>query len=185
MKLSQDQLDKILTLQLAVAWAGERGEDEPRLGWWDTDMISEFGGQALFQRLAPKTWAWAIFEVVRDAARRVDLKACKQDAQPDRLASLFRLGVEIDAPLQDRLRELKRSGAPPDQALPELGSVTQSWVPAQFQAWLAQGDVPKVVKETGGRRIIQPIPNDPVVLTQTLAHALLPLSNAYPCPHYR
>lgn len=185
MKLSQDKLDKILTLQLAVAWAGERGEDEPRLGWWETDMVSEFGGQALFQRLAPNTWAWAIFEVVREAARQVELQAYEQDEQPDRLVSLFRLGFEIDEQLQDRLRELKRSGETPDKALPELGIATESWVPSQFQAWLAQGDVPEVVTETRGRRIDQPIPSDPVELAQTLAHALLPLSDAYPCPHYR
>lgn len=43
-------LDGILTLQLAVAWAGEAGE-EPRLRWWRTDLAGEFGGRDLFERL--------------------------------------------------------------------------------------------------------------------------------------
>lgn len=47
--LTDAQLDVLLTLQLATAWAGERSGDEPpRLGWWATDMVSEFGGHALF-----------------------------------------------------------------------------------------------------------------------------------------
>ena len=36
-------LDHILCAQFAVAWAGESGE-EGRLGWWKTDLTSEFGG---------------------------------------------------------------------------------------------------------------------------------------------
>lgn len=32
--LTDAQLDTLLTLQLATAWAGERSGDEPRLGWW-------------------------------------------------------------------------------------------------------------------------------------------------------
>lgn len=185
MQLSHDQLDTILTLQLAVAWAGERGEDEPRLGWWNTDIISEFGGQALLQRLAPSTWAWATFEVVKEAARREDANVRGRDAQPDRLVSLFRLGFEVDEQLQDRLRELKRSGATPHESLPRLFDATQSWVPERFERWLTQGACPKVTKDPSGRRLTQDPPKDPAIAAQLLAHALLPFSNEYPCPHFR
>ena len=51
-------LDHTLTIQLLVAWAGESG-DPPRLGWWRTDMVSEYGGGDLFKRLLPNTWQWA------------------------------------------------------------------------------------------------------------------------------
>lgn len=185
MTLSQEQLDKILTLQFAVAWAGESGEDEPRLRWWNTDMVSEFGGQALLQRLAPTTWEWATLEVVREAARREDAKARGRDAEPDRLVSLFRLGFETDEQLQDRLLELKRSGATPKSALPELFDATEKWEPARFQKWLSQGSAPKVAKEPSGRRLTQAPPSDPTIAAQSLAHALLPFSDDYPCPHYR
>ena len=40
-------IDATLTAQLAVAWAGEGGE-ETRLGWWRSDMVSEYGGEYLF-----------------------------------------------------------------------------------------------------------------------------------------
>lgn len=51
--------DSILTAQFVVGWAGEKG-DEPRLGWWRCDLVSEYGGQDLFERLLPHTWQWAV-----------------------------------------------------------------------------------------------------------------------------
>jgi hypothetical protein len=45
--LPDETLDERLTLQFAVAWAGESGDDQPRLRWWKTDMVSKHGGQAL------------------------------------------------------------------------------------------------------------------------------------------
>lgn len=186
MKLSPEQLDEILTIQLVVAWAGESGEDEPRLRWWNTDMVSEFGGRDLFARLTPTTAEWAIFEVIREAARRVDAKARRRDSQPDRLISLFRMGFEIDEQLRDRLRELKHAGKPPQSALPELGRITQSWDQSAFEAWLGPKDDPiKVVEEPSGRRLTTPLPADPVHTIRQLAHALLPLCEDYPCPHFR
>jgi hypothetical protein len=35
-------LDLALTAQIIVTWAGEGGE-EPWLGWWPTDLVSEYG----------------------------------------------------------------------------------------------------------------------------------------------
>jgi hypothetical protein len=46
--LPLSDLDAALTAQFAVAWAGETGE-EPRLGWWRTDLVSEFGGMGSLQ----------------------------------------------------------------------------------------------------------------------------------------
>ena len=59
-------LDLALTAQIAVAWAGEGGE-EPRLSWWQTDLVSEFGGEDLLRRLLPKTYPWAMLQAVREA----------------------------------------------------------------------------------------------------------------------
>jgi hypothetical protein len=116
--LTDVQLDTLLTLQLATAWAGERSGDEPRLGWWATDMVSEFGGHALFARLTPRTAQWAALEVAREAARRTDAAARAKDANPDRLRSLFSLGFAVDEQLADRLalpQALRRAarGQPP------------------------------------------------------------------------
>ncbi len=59
MTIPTSTLDHILTAQLLVAWAGETGSDDPRLGWWASDLTSEFGGEDLFQQLLPSTWRWA------------------------------------------------------------------------------------------------------------------------------
>lgn len=50
------ELDKILTLQLAVAWAGE---GETRLRWWRTALNDPGAGEDLIRRVAPATWRWA------------------------------------------------------------------------------------------------------------------------------
>ena len=38
------ELDAALTAQIVVAWAGEHGEGK-RLGWWRSDLVSQFGGR--------------------------------------------------------------------------------------------------------------------------------------------
>ena len=56
-------LDLLLTAQIAVAWAGEgHVGDEPRLGWWRSNLTSEFGGLDLFERLLPRTFRWASYQ---------------------------------------------------------------------------------------------------------------------------
>ena len=40
LSLSRAEIAFILTVQFAVPWAGEGGE-EPRLAWWRSDFISE------------------------------------------------------------------------------------------------------------------------------------------------
>ena len=47
--LLQSEIDSLLTAQIVVAWAGEGGE-EKRMGWWRSDLISEFGGEDLIFR---------------------------------------------------------------------------------------------------------------------------------------
>lgn len=86
------EIDLILTAQLTVAWAGEKGE-EKRLGWWQTDLVSEFGGQDLFKQMMPHTWEWAVLQAAREAARRCDAELRHRDHDPDRILSLFNLGV--------------------------------------------------------------------------------------------
>ena len=120
-------LDEILTLQLAIAWAGEANARPSRLPWWRTALADPDAGEDLLQRLAPKTWRWASLEAARAAARRVDDIARKQSEDPDHLVTVFRLGFETDEQLDDRLRELKLSGTPPDEALPRLAELRANW----------------------------------------------------------
>lgn len=183
--LTGSACDAILSLQLAVAWAGESGHDEPRLAWWDTDMVSKYGGHDLLRRLAPRSFKWAALEVAREAARRNDEAARAGDANPDRLVSLFRLGFDVDEQLQDRLAEHKRGQCSPDSALSQLGELMASWDRDRLVNWLDTTDAPKVVNDPVGRRLTGPPPDDLVETASRLARALVPLGDRYPCPHYR
>jgi len=183
--LTDAQLDALLTLQLATAWAGERSGDEPRLGWWATDMVSEYGGHALLARLTPRTAPWAAFEVAREAARRTDAAARARDADPDRLRSLFSLGYAVDEQLADRLALHKRSGEPPAAVLPELGALTARWDRDAFTAWARSGPASNTANDPSGRRLTSALPDDPVEVARRLVHALVPLTDSYPCPHVR
>ena len=185
MSLSDENLDELLTLQFAVAWAGESGDDEPRLRWWKTDMVSKYGGHALLAQLAPRTAEWAALESVREAARRADQVARSRAADPDQLFSLFRFGYDVDEQLQDRIRDHKQSGVPPADALKKLGELTQAWDPDAFETFLQQADAPNTVNEPAGRRVTSERPKEALEQARRLARALLPFSDAYPCPHYR
>jgi hypothetical protein len=191
--LSEEALDCVLTAQLAVAWAGEAG-DPPRMRWWRTDLASEFGGEDLFRRLLPHTWRWAVLEGAREAARRRDAELRGKDADPERLVTLFRLGLEIDERVGERLAELKRAGAAPAEALPGLrGIVGEAWARAAFAGWIAghgeagpgHGDVAAAGLAAVGRRIGGEMPESIEVRVRRLVAALNPLVDAYPMPHYR
>ena len=185
--LTAPDLDTILTLQLAFAWAGEAGdEDEPRLGWWKTDMLSEYGGYALFARVCPRTAPWAAYETAREAAIRVDADCRAQDAERDHLQSLFSLGFEVDEQVQDRLRELKLSERPPHSALPRLAKLPPKWDADAFKSWLATSETPtpKTKQDPAGLRIVSAIPPKTVGRVNKLAAVLGTLPDQYPCAHY-
>ena len=178
-------LDVALEAQLAVAWAGEGGE-EPRLGWWRTDLVSEFGGEDLFQRLMPNTWTWAVLQGAREAARRQDAELRAQDADPDRIVSLFCFGFEVDERIEERLLDLKRSGQHPDVALPGLKDfLTTIWRPERFAAWVDSHGSARIGPSSVGRRIEGVPPEALPDKVKALVAALRPLGDAYPLPHFR
>lgn len=178
-------VDAILTAQLVVAYAGEGGEDA-RLGWWRTDLVSEFGGQDLFQRMLPNSWAWAVLESAREAARRHDASLRAQDHNADRLLSLFSLGFALDERVNERLADLKRAGQSPQQALPVLAELIQEeWNQDAFVAWLEGHARVESVAAPVGRRIKAAPPASPEALVSQLVAGLLPLSESYPLPHFR
>lgn len=179
------ELDALLTAQIAVAWAGEGG-DEPRLGWWRTDLVDEYGGEDLFARLLPHTARWAVLQAVREAARRTDARLRHKASDPDALITLYRLGFTLDERLEERLQDHKRAGKPPEAALPGLGDVlSDTWDPARFKCWLSAKGTADTRTTPSGRLLPSTPPDDLGTLTAALLAALQPLGDAYPLPHYR
>ena len=179
-------LDAILTMQLAVAWAGETPDGDPRLGWWKSDLVSEYGGEDLFKRLLPNTWRWAVMQGVREAARRHDAALRAKDHDPDRLLSLFYLGFELDERLEERLQDLKRAGGVPAAVLPGLTEVIQpEWSLAGFTDWVEAHAKPSYATSPVGRRIKGAAPASAETMASQLVATLLPLGDEYPLPHFR
>jgi hypothetical protein len=187
--VAASDLDQALTVQIVVAWAGEGGE-EPRLGWWQTDLVSEYGGEDLLRRLLPRTWPWAVLQAVRQAARRKDEQLRGKASDLDQLVTLYRFGFELDEQIEERLQAHKRSGLSPVEALPGLaevlgGTLHQSWDRDQFQGWVeAHGPVPFEAAPTG-RLLKGAMPAGLDRRVAQLVAALAPLADSYPLPHFR
>lgn len=178
-------LDAILVAQVSVGWAGESGE-EKRLGWWRTDLKSEFGGEDLFQRLLPTTWPWAVLQGVREVAARLDAEMRAQSHDADQLVTLFSFGFAMDERLEDRLQFHKRTGNAPTVALPGLTAVvTATWDRDAFEDWARGHGKVSVEKVPVGRRLRGELPESIELTANHLIAGLAPLSDEYPMPHYR
>ncbi|MCA9627285.1 MAG: BREX-6 system BrxE protein [Myxococcales bacterium] len=187
-QVSDNVLDKILAVQLTVAWAGEAKCEPPRLGWWNTDLIDEAGGGDFFARLLPKTHAWASLEAVREAARRVDAEARRKTANPDAMRTLFFLGFELDEQLDDRLAMLKRDSAgdkAPSEALELPIALGAKFDKEALRGALTKGGTEEFKREPAGRQLKGPLPTEPQELVRRLAAALVPLSDNYPLPYFK
>lgn len=178
-------LDEIVSLQLVVAWAGESKTDPPRLGWWRTSLVDEFGGEDLFHRLMPRTWKWAVLEAARVAARIADAEARSHAADGDQLISLFHFGFELDEQLDDRLAELKRSEREPTEVLPRLAVIRQPWNAEAFLASLRDLGAATTSPSSIGRRLKGLIPESRVEAARQLAAAMVPPGDRYPAPHWK
>lgn len=176
------EVDHALSTQLIVAWAGESGEDK-RLGWWRSDLVSEFGGRDLFQRLLPATADWAVLQGAREAARRRDAELRAQDHKPDQILSLFHFGFELDERLEERLQQLKRTGTP-HAVLRELELTQQDWNLAAFTEWVAVHGETNSSVTTVGRRLTGKPPDSLTLLVRKLVAGLSPLPGSYPLPHF-
>lgn len=178
-------LDFVLTAQLAIAWAGEDGE-EPRAGWWRTDLHSEFGGEDLFRRLLPHSSEWAVFQAMREVARRNDAELREEAHDADQIVSLYCLGFEIDERVEERLSDLKRAGSAPTTALPSLKeAISDEWNPAQFVEWLdGHGSVDFTIVPAG-RRLKGKLPESLELTVSNLLAGFKPLTDSYPLPHFR
>jgi hypothetical protein len=177
-------IDTALTSQLVVAWAGETGE-ERRLGWWRSDLVSEYGGEDLFRRLLPGTWRWAVLQGAREAARRKDAELRRRDHDPDRIVSLFSLGFELDERIEERFQDLKRSGRVPDESLPGLAVISDGWAQEGFWDWVNGHGEADAATSPAGRLLKGSPPIAVDQLVRKLVAGLAPAAENYPLPHFR
>ena len=183
--LPVSEIDHAITIQIAVAWAGEAG-DPKRLGWWRSDFVSEFGGEDLFRRLLPSTWEWAVLEAAREAAFRKEAELRRMDSEPDHVVSLYHLGFVHDERIGERLADLKRASRKPYEALPGLAAVVErTWNPERFIEWGAAHGTVDTTTMPIGRRIKGAPPASLGQLVSHLLCALVPLADKYPLPHFR
>lgn len=183
--IPNSEIDALLTAQFAVAWAGEGGET-PRLGWWKSDMVSEFGGRDLLKSLLPLTSEWGALQAVREVARRRDADYRQQDHDPDRIVSLYRLGYEIDERAEERLAELKRLASRPSEALPGLQHVIhEQWQREAFGDWVKGHGSVRFENDPIGRRVPGAPPESLSNLVSKLVAVCWPLSDTFPMPHFR
>ncbi len=126
-----------------------------------------------------------------EAARRHDAAQRRKDHNPDRLLSLYNLGFEMDECVEERLQNLKRSGALPTDALPGLKDVLgedvlgEAWDREGFAEWVAGHGPSQHTVAPGGRRLKGEPPAAPEQAVQRLVAALLPLRDDYSLPHFR
>jgi hypothetical protein len=181
-RVSPAHLDEILSLQLAVAWAGEAAGEPARLGWWKSDLVDGEGGGDLFARLVPRTAKWASLILVREAARRVDAAAREQSGLADRVFTLFHFGFSVDEHLTDRLAFHRQQLHEPAQVFGDAFFVGKAWSKSAFEALLSPFGQPKVEATPGGRLVAAPKAQG-VELARLLGAALLPLALKYPLPY--
>lgn len=196
--ISSDALDKILGLQLTVAWAAERQGDPPGLGWWETSLSDPDGGGDFFQRMFPRTHVWAALGSMREAARRADAKARAQTAHADKLITLFHFGFEWDEALQERFEFHKRQAVEPfatdDTDTPRRDpasvfgkhyAVHSTFDQPAFEKYLHNLNGNVAYEIVPGGRQLKGAFGPPQDAAAQLAGALLPLVPNYPLPFYR
>jgi len=184
--LSSATLDRILGLQLVVAWAGEGRCVPRRLGWWRTDVVDPDGGGDFFERLLPRTHAWASLQAAREAAVRTDAAARSGTVDPGAILSLYHLGAHIDEPLERRLATHKRTGTAHSSVIGPGVDMAAPFDADALGHHLTSGmlDVPSRVTPAG-RELRGAAPDDPAHMAAVLAAALVPFADAYPLPHFR
>ena len=176
-----ENLDRILAVQISIAWAGEGGE-EPRLNWWDTEVMSEFGGYDNLKELVPGSAEWLGLKTIREAAKRTDEEYRNRASNPDELSTLYHLGYELDEQLEQRLSDLIHRQTPLSELLKHMKWITdpveQEWEPKAFETWLTSlvnSQKIKTNKESVGCRLTGTPPDDIFMRICRLAGADLEL----------
>ena len=187
--ITPSEIDQLLSAQLIVAWAGEKGDsDEPssqRLGWWRTDLVGE-GAEYDLKELLPNTWRWAMLQAVRHAAKIHDASVRAKDHDPDRLLTLYFLGFEIDEKVDERLVQLKQNRSQLEEVLPDVATLIDGgWSQELFVAWIEKHGKETFTSVPAGRRLKGKPPERLSEILGRIVAGLAPLADKYPMPHFK
>lgn len=184
--IAPEELDVVLMLQCLVSWAGEGLTDPPRLNWWSTQLLDEWGGEDLFKRLFPKTSEWALLEATRKVAIQIDRQKRLNLAQSDRVCTLFFWGFGIDEKLEERLLLHKQNCSQPYDVLNFPLDLQEDFEEKAFKEAIQSLDSEisfRIVPE--GREMRGTIPKSIAHAAKNLVSGLIPLTDKYPMPFYR
>jgi hypothetical protein len=184
--IASKELDVVLMLQLFISWAGEGLTEPPRLGWWSTQLLDEWGGENLFRRLFPRTFEWALLEAVRKVAIQADRQKRTNLAQPDEVRTIFFWGFGIDEKLEERLSFHRQNGSKPHDVLNFPLDLKEEFDKKAFEQAIQTLNSKiqcKIVPE--GREIKEAIPELITDAAKNLVSGLIPLVDKYPMPFYR
>lgn len=184
--IAPEELDAVLMLQCLVGWTGEGLTDPPRLNWWSTQLLDEWGGEDLFKRLLPRTFEWALLEATRKVAIQADRRKRTSLAQPDRVCTLFFWGFGIDEKLEERLLLHKQNCSQPYDVLNFPLDLKEEFEEKAFKEAIRSLDSEisfRIVPE--GREIRGEIPESIAHAAKNLVFGLIPLTDKYPMPFYR
>jgi hypothetical protein len=184
--LTPQELDEILSVQLLLAWAGETPSgNQPRLGWWKTDVIDEEAGGDLWKRLLPRTHRWAGLDAARRAAYLTDERLRRPAKNADSQRTLFHFGFEIDEALAERLAHHVLEARTPVEVFPLLSTMGTGFDRARLVKALGPDGVDASFKAVAGGRQLKKATDETLpVRARRLGLALLsaPTSQAYPVP---
>jgi hypothetical protein len=188
-RVSQRGIDSLLSAQLIVAWAGEKGDAEDsasqRLGWWQTNLVGE-GAEYDLKELLPNTWRWAMLQAVRHAAKIHDASIRAKDHDPDRLLTLYSLGFEIDEKVDERLVQFKQNSKAIEEVLPDVAlMISVGWSLDRFVSWVAKHGKEATTSVPAGRRLKGQPPEQIQAMIGRLIAGLAPLADTYPMPHFK
>ena len=184
--IAPEELDAVLMLQFFIAWAGEGLTDPPRLNWWSTQLLDEWGGEDLFKRLLPRTFEWALLEATRKVAIQADGRKRLNLAQPDRVCTLFFWGFGIDEKLEERLLFHKQDCSQADNVLNFPLDLKNDFEKKAFKQAIQKLNPEVEYKIVPERREIKgTTPESIADAAKNLVSGLIPLADKYPMPFYR
>ena len=175
-------LDRILTLQLAIARLGEKD----CMNWWAVKIAHQHSGADFLERLVgPEMAVLAVGDGLLQAAALAEQEILKK-IPGEAVFTIFHPEPELLSALSGRFRHYKRYPASVPESVRSILDPTRKMDAVFLFAETGAGKAVKYTGTTFGREITLPKGQDPETRMRALASVLGPDDRgAYPLPYYR